>query len=258
MSCCMSRRHVLAGLGASLVVSSPLATATAAGTLLDGAATTDWICNARGLKPFKYTGQVRLPSPEAVRAMRWIVDTIGIRPNFEVLEGDFSRKVGAFAVITGGKRYVVYDSAEFDWRAGQANWLETGIIAHEIGHHIGGHTAPTNYENHDEELEADRFAGFALARLGASLAQALLWTADLNETDTPTHPARARRIDAVSEGWHHGEVMKDRERGLCANQWAGSPVTLAGRSCRAATFCEPTRHVRIACKGPSGRWVWQR
>ena len=256
MPCCISRRHALVGLGAALI--GLHGTHVVAVTLEPDAAETGWICSARGAKPFTYASQVRPPSPEAVRALGWIVDTIGILPNFEVLEGDFTDKVGAFAVIKGGKRYVVYDSAEFHWRAGAPNWVETGIMAHEIGHHVGGHTAPTDHPRQAEELEADRFAGFALSRLGATLDQALLWTAGLNENDTPTHPPRARRAVAVTEGWEHGEAMKAREHGLCTTQWAGSPVTLAGRQCRPAVFCEPTRHVRIACQGPSGRWVWRR
>ena len=254
MSPRLTRRRTLAGLAGlamTLGQGRPAHSQWPAG--FDG-----WICNIKGIPSFDYVPALIDPAPEAVHAVSWITQTVGILPNFEVLQGAFKTKVGAFAAIRKGRRYVVYDSAEFNWRAGSTNWVETGIMAHEIGHHLGGHTAGIGDSDWDQELEADGFAGFALGRLGARLDQTLLWTAELNEAGTKSHPPKAQRIEAAETGWRHAEAMKQREGPACEIGWLGEPVTLAGRQCRVATLCEPSQSVRIACQGPGGRWQWRR
>ena len=252
----VTRRQVLcgmAGLGLTLTLSGRVSSGGLAPLAFD-----NWICAARGYPSFDYAPKLAKPAPEANQAVIWITQTVGIRPNFEVLQGTFKRKVGAFAAIREGRRYVVYDSDEFSWQAGRTNWSETGVMAHEIGHHLAGHTAAVSGEDWEQELEADRFAGFALGRLGARLEQALLWTADLSESGSKTHPPRAQRIEATSGGWRDAEAMKLREGPACETRWLGEQVTLFGRQCRVAAICKPKSEVRIACQGPGGGWFWQR
>jgi predicted Zn-dependent protease len=52
------------------------------------------------------------------------------------------------------------------------DWGATSILAHEVGHHLAGHTLRQSNEPWRDELEADDFSGFVLARLGATLAEA--------------------------------------------------------------------------------------
>ncbi|MCP5366724.1 MAG: hypothetical protein H6907_09960 [Hyphomicrobiales bacterium] len=215
-----------------------------------------FICGANGHPSLPHVANPKPGAPEAMLAVKWITATIGIKPNFEVLQDEFSRKVGAYAIIRGGRRYVVYDSEDAHWQAGRPNWRDLGVMAHEIGHHVAGHTA-TKGDRWGEELEADRFAGFALGRLGADLDQALLWTADLNEEPTKTHPPRKDRVEAAKEGWNHAQLMKKREGPACTRRWMGEPVSLAFRTCRVATVCTPEERVRIACKDILGQWVWR-
>ena len=252
----MPRRQALAGLaglGLTLITGARVHADTVSLASFDGL-----ICHAKEQPTFDYVPTLLDPAPEAIQAVNWITQTVGVLPNFDVLQGAFKTKVIAFAAIRKGRRYVVYDSDEFSWQAGRTNWIETGIMAHEIGHHLGGHTAGIGDTDWDQELEADRFAGFALSRLGARLDQALLWTAELNEAGTKTHPPRVQRIEAAEAGWRHAEAMKQREGPACEIGWLGEPVTLAGRQCRIATLCEPGQQARIACQGPRGRWLWQR
>ena len=82
---------------------------------------------------------------------------------------------------------------------------DNAILAHEVGHHInGGHTLinVSVKENRLMELEADEFAGFVMAELGASLNQALSFTEIFVEFDDTyeTHPTKSKRIKAVKEG----------------------------------------------------------
>lgn len=145
---------------------------------------------------------------EAHQAVNWIMAEVGLSPNFTVGHADFDQKVGAYAVISKRQRRIVYDTAYFTWVEGSPNWRETGIMAHEIGHHLAGHTAGIRTSSHAQELEADRFAGFALGRLGATLSQATRWTQDLSEDGSSSHPPRRQRIIAASDGWRLGASEK--------------------------------------------------
>ena len=54
--------------------------------------------------------------------------------------------------------------------------LVLSILAHEIGHHVNGHTLgekeTTLSESRQMELEADEYSGLYMFKLGASLSQA--------------------------------------------------------------------------------------
>tara|TARA_B110000037_G_scaffold215547_1_gene273103 strand:- start:497 stop:1462 length:966 start_codon:yes stop_codon:yes gene_type:complete len=93
------------------------------------------------------------------------------------------------------------------------------ILAHEVGHHINGHSLdivlyasdiidPKSLEERrKQELEADEFAGFVMAKLGATLKQTSLVMRDIpsisNENDS-THPSKEKRISSVRVGFKKG------------------------------------------------------
>lgn len=80
------------------------------------------------------------------------------------------------------------------------NWHTVGLLTHEIGHLLGGHT--TNRTNsYREELEADAWSGWAMQRLGASLYQAQTFARGTATRGSTTHPPRHLRIAAVERGW---------------------------------------------------------
>ena len=55
-----------------------------------------------------------------------------------------------------------------------------------------------------QELEADEFAGFVLARLGADLNNALSFTNIFTDKDDTysTHPSKSKRVNAVRKGFN--------------------------------------------------------
>ena len=55
---------------------------------------------------------------------------------------------------------------------GDSDWSGTSILAHEIGHHLSGHTLLPGGSKPPIELEADKFSGFVLFKMGATLPEA--------------------------------------------------------------------------------------
>jgi len=82
------------------------------------------------------------------------------------------------------------------------DFAEAYVIAHEVGHHLNGHTIRKGGSTPRLELEADEFAGFVLYKLGASLEQAqevMKYIATAKASST--HPSRASRMLAIEHGW---------------------------------------------------------
>ncbi len=128
--------------------------------------------------------------------------------NFEVFGADIQN---AIATIIDGRRIIVYDPILFnfaDARSGEY-WTSMSILAHEIGHHLSGHTLSNSGSNLSDELVADRFSGFVLYKMGATLDQALqaiqLLGSDYKST---THPARSDRINAIAAGWNEANNQR--------------------------------------------------
>ncbi|MDQ3535130.1 MAG: membrane-binding protein, partial [Bacteroidota bacterium] len=82
------------------------------------------------------------------------MNVVGLKPNFEIRPADI---YNAAAVNYGGKRFILYDPAFMAniQNATQTDWAAISILAHEIGHHLNGHTMMTKGGNPALELEAD-------------------------------------------------------------------------------------------------------
>ncbi|MEM7528427.1 MAG: hypothetical protein AAF416_12195 [Pseudomonadota bacterium] len=250
----LTRRSVMAGLIGSCACGSTHAVAADIGKGADG-----WtlLCGAAGYPTFQDTGDLRPGAPEAIKATRLITDAVGILPNFEVLEARFDDASTAFAAVRRSKRYIVYDRARFSFLNGRTDWISLGIIGHEVGHHLAAHVYTNSRSGKADELEADRFAGFALSRLGADEAQATSWARTMSVSGGTTHPPRKQRIVAARAGWRHGEALKTRERGSCAPAWLDDAVEIGGRTCRMARSCPSgEERIRLACEAYDGRWEW--
>lgn len=131
----------------------------------------------------------------------------GLPANFVVVEGQVPN---AAAVIMAGPdripRRVIAYNPEFMGeviRATQANnWAPVSIMAHEIGHHLSGHTIVPGGSQPPIELESDKFSGFVLYKMGAPLSDAQNAIATLiPEADGQTHPGRRKRLEAIANGW---------------------------------------------------------
>lgn len=130
-----------------------------------------------------------------------ILGQTGLTKNFFVQAANVPN---ASAVVQNGTRYVLYNPYfinEVNDRSGTA-WAAISIMAHEVGHHLEGHTIRPGGSRPSIELEADRFSGFVLAKLGAGLQDAQAAMANLaSPGGSSTHPPRADRLAAIENGW---------------------------------------------------------
>lgn len=144
-------------------------------------------------------------APGARDIITEIIDVVGLKPRFEVREGNVDN---AAAVIYNGQRYILYNRqfvAQVN-NAAKTDWAAVSILAHEIGHHLNGHTLSRNGSNPADELEADEFSGFVLRKMGASLAEAQAAINLLSEErSSHTHPGRSYRLASISKGWNNAD-----------------------------------------------------
>ena len=177
--------------------------------------TQSFICRYSGdTNPQILCDQSAQPSNgHAERVIDRILKPIGLMRNFKVLECNHAEN--CFATVMGGQRFIVYD-ATFMQRIEdetETNWSAVSIMAHEIGHHLQGHTIDGRGEHRQKELEADTFSGFVLHQLGASLEESLVAIRALgNNIATATHPAKNTRIESIQKGWLDAEDLYPKWR----------------------------------------------
>ena len=155
----------------------------------------------------------------AEEALNRILSVIGVAKNFALYQ--CSDIENCAAVTYNGDRYILYDSEFMDVIKNTTNsWSNLSILAHEIGHHVNGHTidmkvyslgsrdAPTLSKSRIQELEADEFSGFVLCKLGASLKQAQVAINSISSDgdDTySTHPNKEKRLKAIEKGFNNAK-----------------------------------------------------
>lgn len=192
-----------------------------------------FICNytGDGLKPQVVCNEKATSNGHAEKVVDQILRPIGLLRNFKVVE--CANTDNCFATVLKGQRFIVYDAAFMQniEDETETNWSAISIMAHEIGHHLQGHTIDGQGGQPQKELEADKFSGFVLHQLGASLDESLVAVRALgNERSTPTHPAKPVRIESIRKGWLEAESMYPKSRAT------GKPaVAVAPKPARANT-----------------------
>ena len=131
-----------------------------------------------------------------------IIETVGLKANFKLRPAQVPN---AIAVTYNGDRFVLYNPVFLRslTEATGNKWAAVSVLAHEIGHHLNGHTLDGFGSQPGKELEADEFSGFVLRRMGASLdqAQAAMKLAG-NRKSSSTHPPQSDRLFAIAKGWN--------------------------------------------------------
>jgi hypothetical protein len=178
-----------------------------------------------------------LENEYAYRKIEILMKLAGLPMNFTVCKAE--KIENAYATVdSNGTRYIVYDDVFLKKLDEDSSRLQSiTVLAHEIGHHLSAHTLFINDENfqnsynkyckkespnysekickeeylkylklgRDQELEADRFAGFIMYKYGATLDQVVTMynkIANNNNDIESTHPNLNKRSDAVKAGYN--------------------------------------------------------
>jgi TolA-binding protein len=149
---------------------------------------------------------------EAEEALDLIMNVSGLNKNFILAPCDNIEN--AYAIRFNNERYIIYDKDFMDAIGGDLKWGNLTILAHEVAHHLNNHPLEIRLgnstdrksfaEKRRQELEADEFAGFIMARLDAPLNEVLAAISSISDDrdDTySTHPSIDKRVNAIKEGY---------------------------------------------------------
>ncbi len=144
---------------------------------------------------------------DCASAVARIMGYTGLPANFFVVSGPVPN-AAAIILLDDNRvpRRVIAFNPEFmksaEAQVGGSIWGPISIMAHEIAHHLSGHTIVPGGSRPEIELEADKFSGYVLQKMGAPLADAqqMILTVGSNH-GSPTHPAKDQRADAIRQGW---------------------------------------------------------
>lgn len=152
---------------------------------------------------------------KADNALEKILNVIGASKRFVLQPCDNINN--AVAASYKGIRYILYDKDFMNTINKGNNWGNLFILAHEVGHHINGHSLDlvlyvsktvdpvTLEQSRKQELEADEFAGFILAKLGGDITEVnkLINIISSNKDDSySTHPNATKRLNAIKIGYN--------------------------------------------------------
>lgn len=140
-----------------------------------------------------------------------IVHLLGLQQNFELREANV---LNIEACVKRRKRLIRYNPEYIAWvnQVTGDKWASMALIAHEIGHHLNGHTLRRSGSRPALELEADEFAGYVLGQLGATLEQSQrVMKFIARKRTSKTHPARDLRMAAIRAGWQKAKGINKSE-----------------------------------------------
>ena len=144
----------------------------------------------------------------AERAAGLIMDASGLRRvDFKIVVDPGSNNAAAGIASPCGNlrscRVIVYDPDFLrDIERRTDEWGPISIMAHEVAHHLLGHSVFGEGSIPPNELDADFYSGFVLQKLGASLesAQAAMRLIG-SERGSYSHPPRRERLEDIARGW---------------------------------------------------------
>ena len=211
----------------------------------------------------------------ALDAVDRVLGPLGLQPNFDLrMSPDV---VGAGAAFRSSSPVVLYSEelVERILRSSDLDWDAAGILAHAMGHHLMGHQLAG--DRLGVELEADRYAGFMLQRMGSTAEQAAAVADHLAIDASPTHPGRVARQDAIVAGWEEALRLESVEVSkapagtqpmrqpvvpiLERNVRVGAKTSPSGYSMRAVFEGNPTRYLvrpdaTVIGIPPGGKAIW--
>lgn len=143
-----------------------------------------------------------------ISAYKTVVNVIretGLAQNFVILPGNV-KNVEAY--IKNNERILEYNPNFMRKLQGDTNWYGISVLARQIGHHLSNHELKGGKATPEEEIEADKYAGFVLHKMGASLDQAISAMEDvLKDPKNPGTVNGNDRISAITKGWKEAQIL---------------------------------------------------
>jgi hypothetical protein len=136
--------------------------------------------------------------------INYTLNLIGL-PNSDI-EIETTPTFGAFSIINrlNQRRFFVYCPSFLDsvFKVTQTDFAILSICFHELAHQFYRHPLKPSYASHIYEKQADRYSGFEMAIIGATLEQSLLAMKFFgNDSETPTHPDKLSRLAEIGKGY---------------------------------------------------------
>ena len=161
---------------------------------------------------------------EAADIVQLMLDSVKWKENFRIREQNGINN--AYATMINQMRWIVYDNdflENLDTYAA-TKWASISVLAHEIGHHYYNHVIKNQSSNIPSEIEADKFSGYVMQLLGASLDQSLAAMEKIGtDRASISHPAKKDRLTAIADGWNSS---KNKNTGINNNNEPASNGTV--------------------------------
>lgn len=145
------------------------------------------------------------------KAIDDILKTIGItNANFVTKSCRNINNALAYYDIYQQIRYILIDE-KFVYNLNPQNykWSSVFVLAHEIAHHLSGHTVILTTDNNKKrqnELDCDKFAGFVIRKLGGSIEnlKKVVISIPHAKDNTGSHPTLENRLASAIAGYNMG------------------------------------------------------
>ncbi|MDB5686094.1 MAG: hypothetical protein JWR77_683, partial [Rhizorhabdus sp.] len=222
-------------LAAALLLQGCNSESRSSGTALSGSQKVEAIAST--LQACSYDGKAVTADAESLTgnapdecsvAVHRIMGFTGLPANFVVVSGPIDNAAAVILLDRDRipRRVIAFNPKFMAMAQAQVRgnpWGPISVMAHEIAHHLSGHTIVPGGSRPEIELEADKFSGFILQKMGAPLTGAtqMILTIGSNH-GTPTHPDKMRRAEAIRQGWD--EACRQTGGRGCDQPLSSAPV----------------------------------
>ncbi len=134
-----------------------------------------------------------------------IIRETGLAQNFVILPGDVDN---VKAYVEDNERILEYNPGFMEKLQGDTNWHGISVLARQIGHHLSNHELEDGSASVEEEIEADKYAGFVLFKMGASLDEAIkALESSMVEDSLGKGISKNARLASLTRGWNNAKTL---------------------------------------------------
>ena len=134
-----------------------------------------------------------------------IIRETGLTQNFVVLPGDV-KNVQAY--VEHNERVLEYNPEFIEKLNTDSGWPGLSVLARQIGHHLSNHDLENGVPSIEEEIEADKYAGFVLYKMGADLDQAIeALNIVIKEDSVEVGISKNSRLASLTKGWKNAKTL---------------------------------------------------